>query len=69
MITLLHLGAERGSTTRADVSECLALLGRQYTSPALQELLPVLAEDIGDFQPRLGHRRRPSSLEYSIGFS
>ena len=27
MITLLHLGAECGGTARADVSECLALLG------------------------------------------
>jgi hypothetical protein len=51
MITLLHLDAERGGTARADVSECLALLWRQYVSPAIQELLTVLAEDIGDFQP------------------
>jgi hypothetical protein len=27
MITLLHLGAERGGTARADISEWLALLG------------------------------------------
>ena len=49
MITLLHLGAEGGGTARADVSECLALLRRQHVSPAMQKLLTVLAEDIGDF--------------------
>lgn len=48
-ISLLDLGAECGGTTRADVSECLELLRRQYISPSLQKLLTVLAEDIGDF--------------------
>jgi hypothetical protein len=48
MITLLHLRAQLGSTARADVSECFALLRRQCVTPALQELLTVLAEDIGD---------------------
>jgi hypothetical protein len=49
MITLLYLGAECGGAARADVSEGLALLWRQYMIPALQEFLTVLAEDIGDF--------------------
>jgi len=35
VITLLHLSAERGSTARADISECLELLARQYLSPAI----------------------------------
>jgi hypothetical protein len=69
VVTLLQVCAERCGTARADVSECLPLPTRQYFSPAIQELLTVLAEDIGDFQPRLGHRRRPSSLPPSIGFS
>lgn len=60
MITLLHLRPECGGAARADVSECLPLLGRQYISPAKEELLTVLAEDIGDFQPMFCHRRRPS---------
>jgi len=38
-------------------------LGRQHVSPAIEELLPVLSEDIGDFQPLLAHRCRPSSLD------
>ena len=69
MITLLYLGTECGGAARADVSECLALLGRHYMIPAFQELLTVLSEDIGDFQPMLCHRCRPSSQRYSIGFS
>ena len=60
VIALLHLRAEcGGAAARADVSECLPLLGRQYISPAMEELLTVLAEDIGDFQPMFRHRRRP----------
>ena len=57
MVTLLHLSAKRGGTACAEVSECLALLRRQYVSPAIQKLLTVLAEDIGDFQPMFGHGR------------
>ena len=41
MITLLHLSAKCGGAARADVSECLTLLWRQYVSPAIQELLTV----------------------------
>src|SRR6266849_3676118 len=51
VVTLLQVCAERSGTACADVSECLPLLARQYFSPAIQELLTVLAEDIGDFQP------------------
>jgi hypothetical protein len=67
LITLLHLGTERGGTARADVSERLPLLWRQYISPAIEEILTVLTEDIGDFQPRLVHLCRPSSLDRKIG--
>jgi hypothetical protein len=49
VVTLLQVCAERGGTACADVSECLPLLARQYFFPAIQELLTVLAEDIGDF--------------------
>src|SRR5215467_7746470 len=69
MVALLHVCAEGSSTTRADVSEGLPLLARQYMSPAIQELLTVLSEDIGDFQPMFRHRCRPFSLEPSIGCS
>ena len=60
MIALLHLGAERRSTARADISEGLALLRRKHLSPTLQEFLPVLSENIGDFRLRRSHRLRPS---------
>jgi len=59
MVALLHLSAKRGGTARADISECLTLLGRQHVSPTIQELPSMLLEDLGDFQPRWRHRRRP----------
>jgi len=69
VIALLYLGAECGGTTGADVSECLALPGRQHISPAIQEFLTVLAEDIGDFQPMFRHRRRPSPSDSTIAMT
>jgi hypothetical protein len=69
MIALLHLGAERGGAARDDVSECLALLGRQNVSPSIEELLTVLAEDIGDFKPTFHHRRRPSPSDCVISIT
>jgi hypothetical protein len=67
VIALLNELAERGSAARADIPEGLPLLGRQHVSPAVQELLPVLTEDIGDFQSVLVHRCRTLSWERSLG--
>ena len=67
VIALLYEFAERGRAARADVPEGFPLLGRQHVSPAVEELLPVLSEDIGDFQPMLAHRCRPLSWERSMG--
>ena len=50
MIAQLHLGTERSSTARADVSEGLALLRRKHVPPTFQEFLSVLSEDVGDFR-------------------
>jgi len=69
MVTLLYLGTECGGTTGADISECPVLLGRQHMSPAIQELLTVLPEDIGDFQPMFRHRRRPSPSDAVISMT
>jgi hypothetical protein len=52
MVALVYLRAKGGGTACADVAECFALLRRQCVTPALQELLSVLSEDIGDFQLR-----------------
>jgi len=60
MIALLDAGAKRGGSACADVAECLELLARQHIAPALQELLSVLAEDIGDFQSLVAHHWRAS---------
>jgi hypothetical protein len=51
VITLLEARAERGGAACTDVPECLALVGRECSAPPLEELLFVLAKDIGDFQP------------------
>lgn len=69
VIALLYILAEGGGAARADVPEGFPLLGRQDVSPAVEELLPVEAEDIGDFQSMLGHRWRRSSLEWKIGWN
>ena len=69
-ITLLDvMNAEFSGAARDDVPEGLPLLGRQDVSPAVEELLPVESEDIGDFQSMLGHLWRRSSLEWKIGWN
>ena len=49
VITLLHVSAQRGGAACADVSEGSQLMGRERVTPSLEELLFVLAKDIGDF--------------------
>ena len=61
VVALLYVCAERGRAARADIPEGLPLLGRQYISPTIEEFLPVLAKDVGEFQLVFHHRRRPSS--------
>jgi hypothetical protein len=51
VVALLDVRAKGGCAACDDVLECLPLLGRQNVSPAIEEFLTVLAEDIGDFQP------------------
>src|ERR1700694_202873 len=68
VIALLYVGAEGGRAARADIPESLPLLGRQYRSPAIQEFLTMLAEDIGDFTSRFRPLLRPSA-EYSTDCS
>jgi hypothetical protein len=63
-ITLLNvMNAEFSGAACDDVSENPALLARQRVSPAVQKLLSVLSEDIGDFESLQDHRRRPSPSE------
>jgi hypothetical protein len=63
VIALLHKLPKRCGAARADVPEGFPLLGRQHISPAGEEPLPVLSENIGHFQAMLVHRWRPASLE------
>ena len=49
MVALLYVRAKCGCAACTDISEDLALLRREHISPAFQELLTVLAKDIGDF--------------------
>ena len=55
--------AEGSGAARADVTECSKLMGGEDMPPLLEELLFVLAKDIGDFQPMFDHSCWPSSLE------
>lgn len=48
-IALFEARTKGGGTTGTDVSECFALSSRQGVSPAGEERLSVLAEDIGHF--------------------
>ena len=68
-IALPDVGAELPRLTGADIPECLHLLPVQRMAPALEELLSVLSEDIGDFRPMLAHFWRPLSSEVQIGFT
>ena len=55
VIALLRMGAQRGGAACADVPECSQLMGRECMAPSLEELLFVLAKDIGDFEPMSTH--------------
>ena len=67
VIALPHVSAEGGGPACADVAECLELLAREYVAPAVEELLSVSAEDIGDFESRFTHRWRMLSTDWSMG--
>src|SRR5215471_10239355 len=69
VITLLEACAQSGGSACADVSEGLALVGRERIAPPYQKLLFVSTKDLRDFQPRFHQRCRPSSSEWSMGFS
>jgi hypothetical protein len=55
VIALLQMSAKRGGAACADVPEGSQLMGRERVTPSLEELLFVLAKDIGDFQPMSAH--------------
>jgi hypothetical protein len=60
LIALFDVSPEGRSTAEADVAKSLALLGRDGVSPLLEKLFLMLADDIGYFEPMLGHLLRPS---------
>jgi hypothetical protein len=62
-IALLDVAAESGGAASADVSQSFPLMGRHGVAPAAQELLLVLAKDIGHFEPMLCHLLLPSPSE------
>jgi hypothetical protein len=53
VVALLDMAAESGGAACADVAECPQLRSGE-TAPA-EELLFVLTEDIGDFEPTSAH--------------
>jgi hypothetical protein len=69
LVALFQVRAKSRGAARADVSECSALRGMEHMPPLPEEFLFVLAKDIGDFQPMLAHRCRPSSFEWWMGLS
>ena len=69
VVALFKMRAKGGSSAGADVSEGSALRGGERMPPLPEELLFVLAKDIGDFEPMFSHRWRPSSWEWSMGLS
>ena len=69
VIALPQVSAEGGGSACADVAERLTLLAREHVAPAVEEFLPVAAEDIGDFQSLLAHRWRALSTDRSMGFT
>ena len=66
MIAFLHVAAQSGSAAGADVTEGFPLLGRQGMPPLLQELLTMLAKDIGYLAPMFSHRLLPSPSGVNI---
>jgi len=66
VIALLDVAAQGASTAGADVPQRFSLLRRERMSPLLQELLSVLAEDIGYLEPMFSHRLLPSPSGVSI---
>jgi hypothetical protein len=69
MIALLQMSAQHCGAARADVPEGSQLMGRERVAPSLEELLFVLAKDIGDFQPMFGHGCCGSPFIWWMGFS
>jgi hypothetical protein len=67
VIALPQVSAEGGGPACADVAECLELVAREHVAPTVEELLSVLAEDIGDFQSLFAHRWRTLSTDRSMG--
>ena len=69
LVALFQVRAKSRGSARADVSEGPALPGIEHMPPLPEEFLFVLAKDIGDFEPMLAHRCRPSSFEWWMGLS
>jgi len=65
-VAFFHPTAQSGGAAGTDVMESFPLDGRDGVPPTAQEALPVLAKDIGDFQPRLTHLLRPSPSELNL---
>ena len=69
-ITLFNvMHTEFGGAACDDVPKHPALLARKRVPPAIQELLSVLSEDIGDFESLRCHRRRPSPSDCEISIT
>ena len=65
-VALLQPTPESGGAAGADVMESFPLGRRDGVPPAAQEMLSILAKDIGDFQPMFTHLLRPSPSEISL---
>ena len=63
------MDAEFGGAECDDIPECPALLAGKRMAPAIQELLSVLPEDIGDFESPRCHLRRPSPSDCVIAMT
>ena len=60
LVALFEMTAEDRGAARADVAKSFMLLWRDRVPPLRQKLLLMLANDIGYFEPMVGHLRRPS---------
>jgi len=60
LITLFDMPAQGGGTAGGDVSESFSLLWGDGVSPSLEKGFPILAEDIGHFEPMFSHLLLPS---------